>query len=289
MISKDIGPGPMPQTVNVPKVKLRDVVKTLVRSRSLAFTRDIVRQERRNSLGRIRWHGRDVFYRSGTTDPLVLQQVLLKSGRKAEYYLPPRFHPDLILDIGSNIGASILYFHKQFPAARIIGFEPHPETFQVLKKNVTGLDSVTVLNCGLGAADARATLPGESVNFGAFSTKGRRHGTGQSRPMIECEVRRLDNVLRDLSIDKVDLIKIDCEGAEADVFAGLSPQILERCQWIVGELHDESAFALLARLAPRFHLDLKKKLLSPLFRFHACNISNPNSLRDRFDVDALQR
>jgi FkbM family methyltransferase len=265
------------------------MLKTLVRSRSLSFTQDIVRQRLSDSLGRIRWHGRDVYYRPGTTDPLVLQQVLLKTGRKAEYYLPPHFKPEVILDIGSNIGASILYFQREFPPARIIGFEPHPDTFAVLKRNVADMPLVSILNCGLGAANSRVVLPGESVNFGAFSTSGRRRGQAEQREPVECEIRRLDDVLRDLRIDKVDLIKIDCEGAEADVFAGLSPNMLERCQWIVGELHDASAFALLARLAAQFDLDLKKRLFSPLFRFHACNISNANSLREALDVDALQR
>lgn len=289
MFCQNIGQRPMPRPPDVPKVKLRDVMKTLARSRSLGFTRDIVRQQQSDSLGKIGWHGRDVYYRPGTTDPLVLQQVLLKTGRKAEYYLPPRFHPEVILDIGSNIGASILYFQHRYPGSRIIGFEPHPDTFAILKKNVSDLPLVSVLNCGLGAANERITLPGESINFGAFSTKGRRQGQNQPREIVECEIRRLDDVLRELNINQIDLIKIDCEGAEADVFAGLSPRLLERCQWIVGELHDASAFALLARLAPQFHLDLKKRLFSPLFRFHACNMSSAKTLRDGFDVDALQR
>src|SRR4051812_40591091 len=109
---------------NVPRLRFRDKVKTLDRSGSLSFTRDILRQHLLDSLGSMRCHGRDVYYRPGTTDPLVLQQILLKAGRKAESYLPPRFKPVVILDIGSNIGASILYFRTQFPTARIIGFEP---------------------------------------------------------------------------------------------------------------------------------------------------------------------
>jgi FkbM family methyltransferase len=271
------------------KVRLRDVVKTLVRSRSIAFTRDIVRQQRSKSLGQIRWNRRTVYYRPGTTDPLVLQQVLLKTGRKAEYYLPLDLHPEVILDIGSNIGASVLYFQNRFPKARIIGFEPHPDTFAVLKQNVADLPMVSVLNCGLGASNTQVTVPTESINFGAFSTKGRRRGETDERNTVECEIRRLDDVLRELGIDKVDLIKIDCEGAEADVFVGLSSAILERCQWIVGELHDASAFALLARLASQFDLDLKKRMFNPMFRFHACNISNATQFRARFDIDALQR
>src|SRR5438067_11816310 len=105
---KNIGQRPMLQITTMPKVKLRNVIKTLLRSRSISFTRDIVRQKRSESLGQLRWNGRIVYYRPGTTDPLVLQQVLLKTGRKAEYYLPPGFVPEIIVDIGSNIGASVL-------------------------------------------------------------------------------------------------------------------------------------------------------------------------------------
>src|SRR5207253_3449391 len=55
-----------------------------------------------SSLARLRWSGRDVFYRSGTADPFVLYQVLLRSGKKAEYYVPRGLRPETILDIGSR-------------------------------------------------------------------------------------------------------------------------------------------------------------------------------------------
>ena len=60
------------------------------------------------------------------------------------------------------------------------------------------------------------------------------------------------------------------------------------CQWIVGEFHDHTGFDVLARLAPHFHLDLKKKMFRSRFRFHACNNSRMEQL-SRSDVDALQR
>jgi FkbM family methyltransferase len=265
------------------------MIKTLMRSRSIAFTRDVVRQRRRQSLSRLRWRGHDVYYRPGTTDPLVLQQVLLKRGSKAEYYLPPHFRPEVILDIGSNIGASIVYFRDQFPNARIFGFEPHPDTFAVLKKNVTNLPLVWVFHCGLGSSNNRITLPAESINFGGFSTSASPKVRSQHRDTVECEIRRVDEVLHELGITRADLIKIDCEGAEADVFAALPAEILQQCQWIVGELHDDSAFELLAKLAPHFDLDLKKRLFNPLFRFHAANRSNSRDLRRDLDIDALQR
>src|SRR5437660_6383259 len=117
-------------------VGFRDLIKILVRSRSLRFTADMVRQSPISSLGRLSWGGREIFYRSGSADPFVLYQVLLKSGKKAEYYVPAALRPKIILDIGSNIGASIIYFHRQFPDAKIFGFEPHSDTFWCLTEHI---------------------------------------------------------------------------------------------------------------------------------------------------------
>src|SRR6267378_4358700 len=153
-------------------IGFRNMIKILVRSRSLRFAADMVRQSPISSLAHLRWGGRDIFYRSGSADPFVLYQVLLKSGKKAEYYVPPALRPKIVLDIGSNIGASIIYFHRQFPDAKIFGFEPHPDTFLILEKNVAQLPGVTVFNYGLGATNQRVVIRADEVNFGAFNTRG---------------------------------------------------------------------------------------------------------------------
>src|SRR5438552_15585442 len=218
------------------------MIKILVRSRSLRFMADIVLKSPPSALARLRWSGQDIFYRSGSADPFVLYQVLLRSGKKAEYYVPPALRPKIILDIGSNIGASIIYFHRQFPDANIFGFEPHPDTFRVLQKNVANLHVITVFNYGLGATHQRIAVRAEKVNFGAFTTRCSIRDRGYPAAPVECEVRRLDDVWRTIGVAQVDLIKIDCEGAEADVFSTLPDEILNQCQWIVGEFHDHTGF-----------------------------------------------
>src|SRR5262249_50977474 len=128
---------------------LRHNLRVLGRSRSLRFTTDVARARtlaragvRGQPLAKLRWRGRDIFYRPATSDPLAVYPVLLRGGKKDEYYLPRALDPKVILDIGSNIGASILFFHEQFPAATIYGFEPHPETYQILQMNVSAIPSV---------------------------------------------------------------------------------------------------------------------------------------------------
>ena len=270
-------------------MRWRYVFKVLVRSRSLRFTIKAARKQPSAKLDRLRWCGRDVFYRPGTSDVVVLYQNLLRTRTKAEYYVPRSLRPKVILDIGSNIGGSILYFHRLFPEAAIIGFEPHPETFDVLRRNVADLPAVSVFNYGLSAADATITVPFEGVRFGGFCLAPDPGADPTPVSSVDCEVRHAGNTLRDLGVSEVDLMKIDCEGSELNVFTALPQQLIARCKWIVGEMHDASAFQILALLAPHFDLDLRKQMFKPCFRFHACNLAEAEKLKRQVDVRALQR
>ena len=277
--------------------RLRHIFRVFARSGSWRFAMDVAQARtlaragvRGLPLAKLRWHGREIFYRPATSDPLAIYQVLLRSGGKAEYYLPERLQPEIILDIGSNIGTSILFFHEQFPAAKIYGFEPHPETFRILEKNVAGLPSIEVFNYALGAANGAVSVPFDGADFSRF-TLAKNPGGEWSGPLspTACQVKHAGEVVQNLGLTKVDLIKIDCEGAEYDVLTALPPALLQQCKWIVGELHDASAFPLLALLAPHFDLDLKKTMFAPFFRFHACNLACVRELRGTFDRNSLQR
>ena len=277
--------------------RLRHFLRVFARSGSWQFARDVARARTLARSGvrglppaKLRWHGRDILYRPATSDPLALYQVLLRRGDKAEYYLPERLQPEVILDIGSNIGASILFFRDKFPAAKIYGFEPHPETFRILEKNVAGLSGIEVFNYALGAANADVAVPFDGADFSRF-TLAKDPGGDWSGPLspTSCQLKHAGDVVKNLGLTKADLIKIDCEGVEYEVLTALPPGLVQNCKWIVGELHNESAFPLLAMLAPHFDLDLKKTMFAPFFRFHACNLTCVRELRGTFDRNALQR
>jgi FkbM family methyltransferase len=277
--------------------RLRHRLRVLARSRSWRFAKDVVEARtlaragvRGLPPGKLHWQGRDIFYRPATSDPLAIYQVLLRRGGKAEYYLPERLKPEVILDIGSNIGTSILFFREKFPTAKIYGFEPHPETFRILENNIAGLPSVEVFNYALGGANADVAVPFDGADFSRF-TLAKDVGGDWSGPLspTACQVKHAGEVVNNLGLTKIDLLKIDCEGAEYDVLTALPFDLVRQCKWIVGEMHDASAFPLLAMLAPHFDLDLKKTMFAPFFRFHACNLACSRELRGTFDRNALQR
>ena len=87
--------------------------------------------------------------------------------------------------------------------------------------------------------------------------------------MIQVEIRPVSVVLAELGITKIDIIKIDTEGAEFDILTSIDPEILARVQWILGELHRVRDCELLAYLVEWFDLKVCKNMASNLFPLQA--------------------
>jgi FkbM family methyltransferase len=126
--------------------------------------------------------------------------------------------PDpLIIDCGANIGMSVLYFKSVYPDARVIAYEADPKIFDVLKRNIesNGIRGVELVNKAVGAENGVARFWSQGGDSGRVAVEA-----DGSKPLIEVPMIRLRDELvgRD-----VDLIKMDIEGAEVDVFVDCAP------------------------------------------------------------------
>ncbi|NBE08650.1 FkbM family methyltransferase [Paragemmobacter ruber] len=126
-------------------------------------------------------------------------------------------HPTpLIVDVGSNIGLSIIFFKRQFPDSRIIAFEPDPDAFQALEANVAvmGYRDVDLRNTAAWVEDTELEFFVEGSLAG--STEVDFRGAGQVRRV---RAERLHAVLA--RFDSIDFLKMDIEGAENTVLFDL--------------------------------------------------------------------
>lgn len=123
----------------------------------------------------------------------------------------------LVVDVGSNIGLSILYFKRRFPDARVIGFEPDPRTFDVLVRNVreNGLQDVTLVNEAVYDGEEWVYLYGDEDVPGSPQVSTRRQRTGGAGRAVPA-TRLSEHVT-----ESVDYLKLDVEGAEHVVLAEL--------------------------------------------------------------------
>jgi len=121
--------------------------------------------------------------------------------------------PDpLIIDGGSNIGMSILYFKRQYPAARIISFEPDPNVFKILQENLRSnkVTDVELIEAGLGAEAGTVGFAADNKAGGQFDPT---HGDSQI-----VRVERLSDYVN----EPVDFLKLNIEGQELSVLQELA-------------------------------------------------------------------
>jgi len=247
----------------------KSTLKYLARSRSLAFVRalDLAADIEAKTFA---YRRKPVHYRAGTSDPHLIYQILLKTGRKAEYVFPGNLRPAVILDIGANIGISAILLAERFPGAVIHAIEPVPDNFEILKRNAESRPAIRPHQLALADRDGTMEMmfSENERNFGGFSfyepgsDVGRRFTLPTTAPA---------SFLAANSIDHVDVIKIDTECAEHAILTAFDPAVLAEVTWITGELHGEKDFELLAYLSQWFDIELKKSFKKRLSIFRACN------------------
>jgi FkbM family methyltransferase len=147
-----------------------------------------------------------------------------------------------IIDCGANIGITSLFFAARFPRARIFSVEPHPENFALLEANVARVPRITPIRACL-----TGTVQG-SVRFTVDQAAwGNSISTGTCGVMVPATT--IENLCNQNGISKIDLLKLDIEGAEEQVLK--NGTFLTRTQNIIAELHGQYGFERFRRdIAP---------------------------------------
>lgn len=121
----------------------------------------------------------------------------------------------VVIDAGANVGFAALYFLKQMPNATIYCIEPDPDNFICLQKNLkVELESgkIKAVLAGLSDKDGLMNLEKNSLKYNSSLVKT------PSENSIEVITYSVDSFLKKFVVDKVDLFKIDIEGAEENIF-----------------------------------------------------------------------
>jgi FkbM family methyltransferase len=127
----------------------------------------------------------------------------------------------IFIDVGAHVGQySLLASGLVGMEGTVHSFEPEPETFALLEQNVVinGLRNVHIIRCALGKSFKDVELyVARPDNIGQTSLRQPNNFSGV-RVKVRC--RTLDDYAQEHGIDRIDLIKIDVEGAELDVLLG---------------------------------------------------------------------
>ena len=126
----------------------------------------------------------------------------------------------LILDLGANIGTSVLWFKHNYPNSRIIAYEASKDIFEILSNNVNGID-VTLENKAIWISDELLSFHADGADAGSLVDSNDSNSTVQGV--------RLKTILEDLT-EPVEFLKMDIEGAET--------KVIEDCRSVLGKANN---------------------------------------------------
>jgi len=125
-------------------------------------------------------------------------------------------NPRTIIDLGANIGLATVYFATVFPEAAIFALEPEPSNFAILAQNVRRLSP----RCRA----LQAAIWSHPCPLRVHNADERFHNIFQMQPCEDMPgaIQGLDmpSILEKSGFDSVDLLKVDVEGAEVQLFQG---------------------------------------------------------------------
>ena len=180
----------------------------------------------------------DVWLREPGTDFSTFHEIVLKSIYQTVVERVGTC--EYVLDLGGNIGLTSLYFADKFPGCRILTVEPSPDNREVLAQNLAPLVAVGRCQICAGAVWREDTtvdlgLPPEGTGYDAIQVSGSE--TSEMRQPVPAYT--VETLMRTAGFPRADIVKIDVEGAETELFRGPT-EWLARVNAISIEFHGNS-------------------------------------------------
>lgn len=167
--------------------------------------------------------------RPGTSDAATFDEVFVAR----EYDLPfGDFAPAHILDLGANVGYASLCFAARWPQAHILAVEPDANNLRLLTRNTAAWPRISVVHAAVWARPSRVIVanPGDAPNAFRMRERDGAHAEG-------VEALTVPQLIARTGARTVGLVKMDVEGAEAEIFSG-DTAWLDHVDALVIELHD---------------------------------------------------
>jgi FkbM family methyltransferase len=169
-----------------------------------------------------------IYLRNKTTDIDTFYQVLFDN----EYEYDYGFVPQNIIDCGANIGLASIFFLNRFPKARIFAVEPELSNFQMLRMNTDKYENICCYHNAIYNENTNLELI--DIGFGHWGYITQK--TNNTKNCIP--TKTINQIIIENNIDTIDILKIDIEGSEKELFETDYEIWMTKCNVIIIELHD---------------------------------------------------
>jgi FkbM family methyltransferase len=179
----------------------------------------------------IKWKGKHYHIRKHSSDFQVFRSVVVFGQYNISRITSKNVKT--IVDLGSNIGFSVLHFKSKFPDAHIIAVEPEKHNYKQLVKNVQGYNNIDCLQNAIWYAQKNLGIFDSGLGEYAF-----RVVDANQKLVGSVDAITMDDIIARYNIQTIDILKIDIEGAEKELFTHNFESWLPKVRCIVIELHD---------------------------------------------------
>jgi len=147
----------------------------------------------------------------------------------------------LVIDCGANVGYSSAYFLSRHSKSRIVAVEPDPENFAMLRRNLAPYGSrVNLIHAGVWSHVTRLALSESRYRDGREWSRQVR--VSQPGDKTHIEGVDIETLLASSGHDRISILKVDVEGAEAVIFSKNYRSWLDKVDAIAIELHNDTVF-----------------------------------------------
>lgn len=174
------------------------------------------------------------YLRINSSDISTYKQIFVKE----EYNFTVINQPKVIVDAGANIGLASIYFANKYPDAKILSIEPEKNNVELLKKNVEFYPNIIPVHAALWNKNEQIKVidPGLG-NWGFMTAKKKAVDDNGEQSYQTVKSVSIDSLMTEYNLDQIDILKIDIEGAEKEVFSDTSSWIT-KVNAIIIELHE---------------------------------------------------
>jgi len=144
-----------------------------------------------------------------------------------------------IIDVGSQIGSFALWANEQWPQAVIHCYEPDPNSFKILKKNILAAKSKKISAFNFAIWDKKKQLKFFRFknNSGSNSIVYSKNHIGKHDEIVNVKSNSIRKAIDKIGTS-VDILKLDCEGAEYNILYSLEKNDLKKIKFLVIEYHE---------------------------------------------------
>lgn len=167
--------------------------------------------------------------RNNPFDYATFEEVILREA----YNIPLSFEPKYIIDGGGNIGLTACFFATKYPAATIVTVEPDTENYNLLQSNCKAYSNIHTIQCGIWKSNTNLKIENAHVGNNAFTVTETNETTADTLKAVT-----IASLMEQLNMPHIDILKLDIEGSEKEVFETGFEQWLPKVKVLIIELHD---------------------------------------------------